>query len=173
MRDRVIQELIMTEQTYVQRLEVVVKVYIEPMRAGNVLKPDEMHGQFGCLEQIATVHRQFLQTLESTPFDNIGSVMNTFCGGLTMYQPYLLIFESSLRKRAKLLLSNKKFNEIVELARVNPLCCGLSMESLLVLPVQRIPRYKMLLDEMKKQTITSHPDYENICAACETVSIIV
>lgn len=86
-----------------------------------------------------------------------------------MYQPYLLIFEGALRKRAKLLVSNHRFNELVEAARVNPACEGLSLESFLVLPVQRIPRYKMLLDEVKKCTPLDHPDYADISVACETI----
>ena len=34
--------------------------------------------------------------------------------------------------------------------------------SYLILPVQRIPRYNMLLRDLVKQTEESHPDYENL-----------
>jgi hypothetical protein len=165
----VINELISTEKTYVNRLFTTITVFIEPMRSANVLTPAEINDQFGCWEIIASHHRDFLTQLTSTSPDSIGSLMNSFCRGLTMYQPYLLIFEGALRKRAKLLVSNRRFNELVESARVNPICEGLSLESFLVLPVQRIPRYKLLLDEVKKCTPSDHPDYADISAACETV----
>ena len=166
----VINELVSTEKTYVNRLFTTITVFIDPMRTANILTPAEINDQFGCWEIIASHHRDFLAQLTSTSPDAIGSLMNSFCRGLTMYQPYLLIFEGALRKRAKLLVSNHRFNELVEAARVNPACEGLSLESFLVLPVQRIPRYKMLLDEVKKCTPLDHPDYADISVACETVT---
>lgn len=108
--------------------------------------------------------------LDAAPYDSVGKLMDEFCRQLTLYQPYLLIFEGSLRKRAKLLLSNRRFSELVEAAKINPVCENLTLESFLVGPVQRIPRYKLLLDELRKHTAEDHPDYGNIAAACETVS---
>lgn len=128
-----------------------------------------MNDQFGCFEQIADIHTNFLGTLQATDFDSIGTLMNDFCRKLTLYQPYLLIFEGALRKRAKLTLNNRRFNELLESARLNPVCENLTLESLLVGPVQRIPRYKLLLEELRKYTPVDHADYGNIVQACETV----
>lgn len=171
-RQMVIKELVSTEKTYVNRLQITIDLFIQPLRSGNILSSTELNDQFGCWETIASHHREFYAQLIATPIDSVGGLMTTFCRGLTMYQPYLLIFEGALRKRAKLLVSNRRFNEVVEAGRINPLCEGLSMESFLVLPVQRIPRYKMLLDEIRKFTPPEHPDYMNIVMACETVSVI-
>lgn len=66
-------------------------------------------------------------------------------------------------------MNNRRFNELVEAALINPACENLTLESFLVEPVQRIPRYKLLLDELRKHTPDSHPDHPNIVAACETV----
>ena len=115
------------------------------------------------------MHAEFLNELADAPYDSVGSLMNSFCRSLTLYQPYLLIFEGALRKRAKLLMNNRRFNELVEAARANPACENLTLESFLVEPVQRIPRYKLLLDELRKHTPDLHLDYPNIVAACETV----
>ena len=171
-RQMVIKELISTEKTYVNRLQITIDLFIQPLRSGNILSNTELNDQFGCWETISSHHREFYAQLITTPTDSVGGLMTVFCRGLTMYQPYLLIFEGALRKRAKLLVSNRRFNEVVEAGRVNPLCEGLSMESFLVLPVQRIPRYKMLLDEIRKFTPPEHPDYMNIVMACDTVGTV-
>jgi FYVE/RhoGEF/PH domain-containing protein 5/6 len=168
-RNRVIQELLGTERTYVQRLRATVSVFIQPLREGGVLTAAELEGQFGCLEEIAHIHYQFVEEMALAPYDSVGSLMNVFCRKLTLYQPYLLIFEGSLRKRAKLLLKNRRFNDLVEAAKINPACENLTLESFLVGPVQRIPRYKLLLDELRKHTPEDHPDYNNIVVACETI----
>ncbi len=42
---------------------------------------------------------------------------------------------------------------------------GLSFDSYLIMPVQRIPRYVLLLQDLLNNTVKEHPDYENIVGA--------
>lgn len=42
-----------------------------------------------------------------------------------------------------------------------------SLDSFLVMPIQRFPRYVMLLQSFKDSLQKTHPDYENICKALE------
>ena len=44
------------------------------------------------------------------------------------------------------------------------------LKSMLIMPIQRIPRYKMLLDDLKKHTPQNHPDYQNLVEGCKVVS---
>ena len=56
--------------------------------------------------------------------------------------------------------------------RISKTIKAVSLENLLIQPVQRIPRYILLLTDLLKKTDLSHPDYENIkksIAAYETV----
>jgi hypothetical protein len=39
------------------------------------------------------------------------------------------------------------------------------LDSLLIAPVQRIPRYILLLRDLIKSTAVDHPDYKNLCAS--------
>jgi hypothetical protein len=48
-----------------------------------------------------------------------------------------------------------------------------NLESLLIKPVQRIPRYVLLLEDLLKNTWPSHRDYENIRSALEKIRITV
>ena len=43
----------------------------------------------------------------------------------------------------------------------------LLLTSLLITPIQRIPRYQLLLEQMKKKTWPQHRDYEQICRSHE------
>ena len=49
---------------------------------------------------------------------------------------------------------------------------GLPMNSFLTLPIQRIPRYKMLLEAVLKYTDESHPDHENLQKCVQQISVI-
>ena len=46
------------------------------------------------------------------------------------------------------------------------------MPSYLIMPVQRIPRYILLLQDYKSNTEESHPDYQNLTKALETLKNI-
>jgi len=48
-------------------------------------------------------------------------------------------------------------------------CHGLTLSSFLIMPVQRIPRYKMLLQELLKYTDNNHRDFEKLTSACQII----
>ena len=43
----------------------------------------------------------------------------------------------------------------------------MGLENLLIMPVQRLPRYNLLLRDLLKQTKDDHPDYEGLTAVCD------
>jgi FYVE/RhoGEF/PH domain-containing protein 5/6 len=46
---------------------------------------------------------------------------------------------------------------------------GNGLQSFLILPVQRMPRYEMLLKELYKDTSASHPDHTPLATAIEGI----
>ncbi len=46
----------------------------------------------------------------------------------------------------------------------------LTLEDLIIMPVQRIPRYKLLLEDFLKNTDKAHVDYANLQAALSKVN---
>ncbi len=48
-------------------------------------------------------------------------------------------------------------------------CHGLDLRAYLIQPVQRVPRYRLLLIELLKHTRESHPDWADLKAALENV----
>ncbi|GBG28141.1 Rho guanine nucleotide exchange factor, putative [Hondaea fermentalgiana] len=48
--------------------------------------------------------------------------------------------------------------------------CGQSLESALIAPVQRVPRYKLLFDELAKRLPGSHPAYERVNELAQNVA---
>jgi len=51
----------------------------------------------------------------------------------------------------------------------NPECDRLEVNDHLILPVQRVTRYVLLLQDLLKNTETTHPDYSNIVQALDMV----
>lgn len=87
-----------------------------------------------------------------------------------MYLQYLSNFTTAQVKRGDLLTNNSRFSQFVEEAKLNPVCNGQDIESLLILPVQRIPRYRLLLEELLKCTPEDHAEFPLIQQALTRVS---
>ena len=56
----------------------------------------------------------------------------------------------------------KAFEKYLQKAKENTECRGLDLLSYLIMPVQRLPRYVLLLSELRKNTSLKHADYKNI-----------
>tara|TARA_R110002050_G_scaffold171345_2_gene303342 strand:- start:2625 stop:2867 length:243 start_codon:yes stop_codon:yes gene_type:complete len=48
---------------------------------------------------------------------------------------------------------------------------GLTLEALLIQPIQRLPRYVMLVTDLLKRTEESHPDHANLSKARELLQV--
>jgi hypothetical protein len=48
-------------------------------------------------------------------------------------------------------------------------CNGLPFQAFLIQPIQRIPRYQMLLTDLVRHTPQEHPDYQNLNKALAKV----
>ena len=51
-------------------------------------------------------------------------------------------------------------------------CGGLFLDSFLITPVQRIPRYLLLLQEILKKTPDTHPDHEGLKLAVKDMAAV-
>lgn len=64
---------------------------------------------------------------------------------------------------------NKKFLAMAEQATHDPRCAGLDLAAFLLTPIQRLPRYIMLLGRLMKYTDETHADYEQLLRALEVL----
>ena len=77
-----------------------------------------------------------------------------------MYQNYVNNYENAASRLAKLRQkSSSQFSSYCT-KQINNI--GLPLESLIILPIQRMPRYKMLTEEIIKHTEPNHPDLEQL-----------
>ena len=110
----------------------------------------------------------------------IGDIFQKYVSIFKIYTDYVNNYNTSLEQLAILKKNNVEFRAVLkegmkkcEVISVNniifPLFLsfaylsfsqGYDLNSFLVLPIQRIPRYVMLLEEISKYTPLSHPDSE-------------
>ncbi|KAJ3129240.1 hypothetical protein HK100_008755 [Physocladia obscura] len=67
----------------------------------------------------------------------------------------------------------KKFKNIVKIAKSSPSHTQISLQSYLIMPVQRLPRYKMLVEQLLESTPPRHPDRVALAAAVDAIRMCV
>ena len=92
----------------------------------------------------------------------LGELFIKFAPKLQMYSAFVSTYTDRLGLLKRLGQKSKKWNKYLARARSVPQCRKLSLSSFLIMPVQRIPRYKMLLHELAKRTPREHPDAADV-----------
>ena len=64
---------------------------------------------------------------------------------VNIYSAYLNEFKVAVKTLAKYEQSSSQFRELLSMCQHSPFCEGLSLASYLLTPVQRLPRYELLL----------------------------
>ena len=105
--------------------------------------------------------------------DTVGDIFKTVAPYFKMYSKYATDFNGCLSGFQKECTSNVRFKKWVEeRARYESRCRGLGIQAFLIMPIQRIPRYKLLLEELLKYTSTSHQDYKLVESSIGSISCI-
>ena len=82
----------------------------------------------------------------------IGRVMLKYAHLFKMYQIYMNSYERSQKALTMAKQKNRRFSRWLDLQIDKTSMSAGNLESLLILPIQRIPRYQLLLKEVIKQT---------------------
>jgi len=99
----------------------------------------------------------------------IGQAFENMAFYLKTYKMYCNDYEES-RKILGHLKTNSQFEQFFAKLHESPDIGKSTIKDYLIMPVQRIPRYRLLLMEILKYTWESHPDYENLKAALKNIS---
>jgi hypothetical protein len=173
-RERIVQEILSSEQKYVASLDVIVTTFLEALersRAESGLQHDDIKAIFGNIRVILACNRQLLADLEqsrrnaSCAADTIiGNVFRQVVEYLRLYIHYVKNYAASSSVLRRLYRDNAAFAR--EMAQLES-GTSLSLKDHLIMPVQRIPRYILLLHDLHRNTWPGHNDYETLGVAVD------
>eukprot|EP00808_Paulinella_micropora_P006264 g14598.t1 len=173
-RNKAREEIVSTESTYVQSLQTVLAEYQAPL-----IKEPSKYGTteeqckllFGNMEIILGLHKTLLSDLQLAEVkrSSFGQVFSNLAPMFRMYRDYVKSYSSRIQL-VDSLSNNRYFQTFLEekRARTN----GASLMSYLILPIQRIPRYQLLLQELLKHTPDNTPEKHTITRALTQVKEI-
>jgi len=168
-RDRIADEILRSEQTYVRSLNLLYTHFKKPlqeMMTINQLAITDVQFQtlFANLEDLINVNTELLKLLLErlanwSDKQKLGDVLLTLVPFLLLYTQYSLNYGRAadvLRELNK----DKKIKQYLAEKSTETICNGLDFSSYLIMPIQRIPRYRLLLEEFIQNTPKDHEDYK-------------
>ncbi|KAL9644228.1 hypothetical protein ABK040_005689 [Willaertia magna] len=169
-RKQKVLEIISTERDYVQNLQICVNEFILPMRGNprkyGIKENSYLNGLFLNIEQILSCNLELLNQLNEQVLDQqsgksncikIGVVFKQMAAWFKLYTEYINNHEDATRLYDELMLK-KKFSAFIEKQQNNTKCKNLPLAAFLIQPIQRIPRYRLLLEDVIKHTPPDHVD---------------
>ncbi|CAF0742957.1 unnamed protein product [Rotaria sp. Silwood1] len=170
-RNNIIFNLVESEREYVHQLEILVANYVRPFRmAASSKKPPITHEDANSIflnsEIILFLHQIFYKglskKLEQWPTFYTGDLFDMFISMLHIYLEYVRNHHYSLQNLVECKLSNPDFNKFLERCERKASCEGLTLETLLVLPMNRIPYYIITLANCLSHTPHAHVEREKL-----------
>ncbi|KAJ3023123.1 Rho guanine nucleotide exchange factor 39 [Thoreauomyces humboldtii] len=198
-RHQIVNEIVVTERTYVRELESLVALYVDPLKTEAIFSDKELDTVFGNVSSLLQYHKQqLLPDFEARVAESgqpLGAAFLSMVPFLSQYEAYYNHFDaatafvalldkigthanssnqsnrkagSAEKKRRDFKPLAKQFHSFSQLAKQHASHASqISLQSFLILPVQRLPRYKLLVDSLLKATDPSDPDH----AACSQAAV--
>lgn len=183
-RKRVANEILTSEKSYIASLEALETLYIAPLMKQSSENPSQaplsyrdVSAIFANLSIIIGLNKKLLdeliKRLEHEDWDEettcIGDLFERYGHFFKMYSQYVQNHRASEELIRENLQNNRKFRKFCENVESKPESAGQTLSSYLIMPIQRIPRYRLLLDELVRRTPIDHPDIVNLQKAVELV----
>ncbi|RIB16736.1 Dbl homology domain-containing protein [Gigaspora rosea] len=183
-------EIITTERHYVDSLLLVQRLFLNPLleslsTSNPILTKKLIKDIFANILDLLSVNTELLKRLEErlsgptdVPADDnfwnpetdcLGDIFLNLAPFLKMYSIYVKNFNSALTVINAQLRDNPAFSTFLRDVIKTGKCKGLTLQAYLIMPVQRIPKYKLLLEGLLKKTTEIHPDYLNLKKAYQII----
>ncbi|KFD57484.1 hypothetical protein M514_01587 [Trichuris suis] len=168
MLENVYEEIRVSERTYLEHLDMILRYFADPLLCSHLIPVRDVTIIFGDIRSIRLVNQVLYDRL------NLGLDIVEAFGDLIhfmkLYTAYSRSYPASQQLLANLRSSNKDFKRFCDHQECLPALKGLKLSALLITPVQRIPRYKLLLGQMLNVLNENSKQYRLVAKLLEQIS---
>eukprot|EP01105_Mastigella_eilhardi_P026801 TRINITY_DN78_c1_g1_i5.p1 TRINITY_DN78_c1_g1~~TRINITY_DN78_c1_g1_i5.p1 ORF type:complete len:579 (+),score=139.76 TRINITY_DN78_c1_g1_i5:73-1737(+) len=173
-RKNAVSELIQTEASYVGFMATAVKELFRPMLEVNAIPLATGHEIVAALTDLVQFHEGLLQQLQEyqTSTSSHKNLGNIFINAEPLlrkhYSHYCKCYATWSETLRTLRRSDSKFIEFQNQALNSEK--KLDVFSYIIMPVQRLPRYRLLLETIKASTPRTHTEYQSLVDASNAIN---
>ncbi|KAF3696322.1 FYVE, RhoGEF and PH domain-containing protein 1 [Channa argus] len=173
-------ELLHTETAYVSKLHLLDQVFcarlLEEARSRSSFPCDVVQGIFSNICSIYCFHQQFLlpalqKRMEEWDLNpRIGDILQKLAPFLKMYGEYVKNFDRAMELVNTWMERSAQFKVIIQEIQREERCGNLTLQHHMLEPVQRIPRYELLLKDYLHRLPEDAPDYRDAQKSLELIA---
>ncbi|XP_075218601.1 FYVE, RhoGEF and PH domain-containing protein 2-like [Lycorma delicatula] len=174
-------ELLTTERSYVTVLNLIDQIFYfridQENRAHNMFPQEMVSQMFSNIKSLYKFHNEFLLPQLEQRMQNwaneqkIGDIMKNFAPFLKLYTEYVKNFDNAMNIINVLYAKNRKFAALLDELHRLPECGNLTLTHHMLSPVQRLPRYQLLLNDYLKKLPSDSCDRTDSQKALELVTL--
>ncbi|XP_068606638.1 proto-oncogene vav-like [Brachionichthys hirsutus] len=169
-RECCLQELRQTEEKYSDTLESILQHFAKPLM--KFLQPQDIEIIFINIEDLASTHHNLLEEVRTSILTygakNLYQVFLCYKERLLLYGRYCSQVETATKHLDKLSNTREDIKMKLEECSNRANSGRFSLRDLLMVPMQRVLKYHLLLQELVKHT-TDPADKENLCTALDAM----
>ncbi|XP_059360155.1 FYVE, RhoGEF and PH domain-containing protein 1-like isoform X2 [Carassius carassius] len=173
-------ELLHTEKAYVSRLHLLDQVFcaqlMEEARARSSFPCEVVMGIFSNICSIYCFHQQFLlpaleKRMEEWDLNpRIGDILQKLAPFLKMYGEYVKNFDRAMELVNTWMQRSSQFKAIIHNIQKEEMCGNLTLQHHMLEPVQRIPRYELLLKDYLHRLPEDADDFKDAKKSLELIA---
>ncbi|KAK7096810.1 rho guanine nucleotide exchange factor 17-like [Littorina saxatilis] len=176
-RYHIVEELYRNEREYVEALRVLKEKYMTPLKNSNNVEDAIVDNIFYMIPEILMHHSVYLDLLDKvwknwdSKSSTVGNLILAIFSKQTILESYLSFVENyntSGKVIENALTTKSSMQKFIEQCQRES-GSKLSMKDLIVRPIQRIPRYELLIQRLLDNTPVDHPDYVLLQQACRAM----
>ena len=163
LRSQAIQEILTSEVTYLRQLEIIMEFFMRPICEKQLLNHASYTTLFENIETLYNVNAELLKELKQDP-ENVAPAFCKLAPFFKLYSVYAYNYKRALILLQQIQENDPKTSEFIANQETRPEVSN-KLSSLLIAPIQRVPRYKLLLKEVLKHTSPKEKEYNILQAS--------
>ncbi|XP_063694594.1 FYVE, RhoGEF and PH domain-containing protein 4-like isoform X2 [Bolinopsis microptera] len=179
-RFKIAEELYTTEEAYYSTLTLINETFRNRLKddEGVYMFPDKTIREiFINTHELQNLHvvlrdrlKDRIENWQLRP--RIGDIMKSIAPYFQLYTDYMAKFENAIKTLNEMSAKNENFSQIVkDLEADDEHCQKLKISQHMLGPVQRIPRYRMLLEQYIERLDETSPDYPDVKDSLDKVAL--
>ncbi|KYR01923.1 pleckstrin (PH) domain-containing protein [Tieghemostelium lacteum] len=186
LRKDIIKEIWSTEKYYKEQLCTVIDLFFKPMlqmikdSSDNSwgYKEVDVHSIFSHIENICSLSKLLFERLDPRiqsweASSSIADIFVDLSPFFRCYKQFSENYSNSIQTLSRIKLQSPQFASWLRVREKDPRCKLLDLPSLLIAPIQKVPRYILLLDALAKATHPDHADQKRCIQASNLLKNVV
>ncbi|XP_061083313.1 proto-oncogene vav-like isoform X2 [Conger conger] len=165
-----LQEIRSTEEKYTETLESILKHFMKPLQ--RFLQPQDIENIFINVKELASTHRSLLEEIRTSILncgaENLYQVFISYKERLLPYGRYCSQIEAATKHLDKMASTKEDVRMKLEECSKRANSGRFSLRDLLMVPMQRVLKYHLLLQELVKHT-TNPAEKDNLRTALDAM----